>query len=291
MKDKFFIRLLERWILRCYNPFDIHIFGIFMQTTFDPTQFGELEHIQKKESSFSMELYLDHLKSHLSKITRFDFLSSSYLLSAFTHKSFLNENREFHHDDYERLEFLGDSLLNTLVTIKLFDKYPEGSEGELSRMRSAIVNQNTLATLCSFFGLHQFILLGAGEMRRETYLRESIQSDIFEAILAAIYLSSDFEKLQFVFNEILLNYSSFQVDIFSKEYAQNFDPKTTLSELSVKLYQQTPVYHSKRLGQEEFEVGVYLKGNCLYTLTENSKKEAEKKLAKIVLDNKLYKEI
>lgn len=110
-----------------------------------------------------------------------------YLKQALTHRSAAAKNNE-------RLEFLGDSILNFTIGKALFEKFPKSNEGELSRMRAALVKEQTLAIIARQFDLGEYLKLGAGEMKSGGHRRESILSDCVEAIIAAIFLDSGMDK-------------------------------------------------------------------------------------------------
>ncbi|AOG60712.1 ribonuclease III [Spiroplasma helicoides] len=114
--------------------------------------------------------------------------NQDYFNEAFTHNSFSNENRLS--KNYQRLEFLGDAILQFKVSEFLYKKYPKSNEGTLTKYRSSIVRQVTLAHLAKSIGLGKFIRLGIGEQDAKGYEKESILSDVFESVTAAIHLDS-----------------------------------------------------------------------------------------------------
>lgn len=119
----------------------------------------------------------------LEKKLGYHFANKSLLEQALTHRSAASHNNE-------RLEFLGDSILNFTIGKALFDKFPKANEGELSRMRAALVKEHTLAVVARQFNLGEYLKLGAGELKSGGHRRESILSDCVEAIIAAIFLDS-----------------------------------------------------------------------------------------------------
>ena len=148
------------------------------------------------------------LLGELEEILDYSFRNRELLLQALTHKSYVNENR--HKDgagsnliDNERLEFLGDAVLELLVSEILYSQYPDKPEGELSRMRSQIVNTEALARFAGKLGLGNFLRLGRGEERQGGRLRTSLLADVFEALLAALYLDSAAEILQGLVEELV----------------------------------------------------------------------------------------
>lgn len=147
------------------------------------------------------------------------FRDRSLLQQALTHRS---------HGDrhYERLEFLGDSLLNLTVSDLLFRAHPHAAEGELSRMRSRLVRDVTLAEIARELNLSQFLRLGPGELRSGGFLRESILADVVEALIGAVYLDSGFAAARDLVAELL---GRRLADLPDAEQLK--DPKTRLQEL------------------------------------------------------------
>ncbi len=148
------------------------------------------------------------LLGELEEILGYSFRNRELLLQALTHKSYVNENRHKDGDggnliDNERLEFLGDAVLELLVSEYLYRQHPDKPEGELSRMRSQIVNSEALARFAGKLGLGDFLRLGRGEERQGGRLRTSLLADAFEALLAALYLDSAMENLQGLVEELV----------------------------------------------------------------------------------------
>ncbi len=123
----------------------------------------------------------------LQKKLGYQFHNLDYLIQALTHRSAATKNNE-------RLEFLGDSILNFTIGKVLYDKFPKANEGELSRMRATLVREQTLAIIARKFDLGDYLKLGPGELKSGGFRRESILSDCVEAIIAAIYLDQDMAK-------------------------------------------------------------------------------------------------
>jgi ribonuclease-3 len=144
----------------------------------------------------------------LEEIIGYSFKSPELLLQALTHKSFVNENRHKRGNvetllDNERLEFLGDAVLELKVSERIYLRYPDKSEGELSRLRSQIVNTQALARFAERLGLGEFLRLGRGEARQGGRLRVSLLADTFEALLAALYLDGAVPVVQNLIEELL----------------------------------------------------------------------------------------
>jgi len=117
------------------------------------------------------------------------------LARALTHRSYLNENPEALEDN-ERLEFLGDAVLDFLVGDWLYNRFPEMEEGELTQMRSALVQTGQLAAFCQQLGLQNAIRLGRGEYKSGGKLRKTLLCDVFEAFMGAIYLDKGIEYIK-----------------------------------------------------------------------------------------------
>lgn len=135
-------------------------------------------------------MQLERLQTKLG----YQFANVEYLKQALTHRSAAAWNNE-------RLEFLGDSILNFTIGKALFEKFPKSDEGELSRMRAALVKEHTLAIIARRFDLGDYLKLGAGELKSGGFRRESILSDCVEAIIAAIFLDSGMENAMERINE------------------------------------------------------------------------------------------
>ncbi|MCT8786197.1 ribonuclease III [Glaesserella parasuis] len=123
----------------------------------------------------------------LQKKLGYQFANLDYLTQALTHRSAASKNNE-------RLEFLGDSILNFAIGKALYEKFPKANEGELSRMRAALVKEQTLAVVARQFELGEYMKLGGGELKSGGYRRESILSDCVEAIIAAVYLDAGIDR-------------------------------------------------------------------------------------------------
>ncbi|QLB21611.1 ribonuclease III [Vespertiliibacter pulmonis] len=154
----------------------------------------------------------------LQKTLGYQFTDLAYLKQALTHRSAAMKNNE-------RLEFLGDSILNFVIGKALYEKFPAANEGELSRMRAALVKEETLAVIARQFDLGEYLKLGAGELKSGGYRRESILSDCVEAIIAAIYLDSNIEIAE---KQVNVWYQDLLMQMKPGE-AQK-DPKTRLQE-------------------------------------------------------------
>ena len=165
----------------------------------------------------------------------YTFKDRSLLALAFTHRSFLNENKEVSHHN-ERLEFLGDSILGMLIADYLYRYLPSTPEGELSVLRSRLVEASSCYLYVQKYELAQYLLLGKGERMNDGRGRESIVADLFEAIIGAIYLDGGLDAAKrFLFR----NFSP-EIDAILKTPLRNF--KALLQDYCQKKFQVTPVY-------------------------------------------------
>lgn len=241
---------------------------------------------------------LDSLKSeyltHIDSILNYSFKNTSLLVEAMTHKSFAHEVK-FEMKNNEKLEFLGDSVLQIIISEKLFGDYSDLNEGQLSKLRSAIVNENTLAKLSHFFKINSFLLIGKGELKTKGFNRASLLSNAFEAILGAIYLDSDFNTVRKILLDLINEYEKKTGDkILNPESINSFDSKSKLQEIVMKLYKVTPIYESEELTKKNskekyFKVKLKIKDTVIATLENDSKKKAMQILAQETLKNELYK--
>lgn len=123
----------------------------------------------------------------------FSFKNPNWLEQALVHSSFANENPDLGLSSNERLEFLGDAVLDLIVSELLFQRYPQWDEGFLSRARSSLVRERSLAIVARRIDLGRFLLLGCGEQSKDGKITESVLADAFEALVGAVYLDSGFD--------------------------------------------------------------------------------------------------
>ena len=206
------------------------------------------------------------------------FSDTQYLLSAVTHRSFLNENRDAAQPHNERLEFLGDAVLELVVTDFLFKTYPDKQEGELTAIRAALVNTNTLSLTATRIGINEYLLLSKGESKDIGRARQYILANTFESIVGAIYLDCGYELARdFVARELF----PLTKDIVEKRLWQ--DPKSRFQERAQEVSGITPSYQTlKEQGPDHdrtFTVGVFLGSQCIAQGEGRAKQEAEQKAA------------
>ena len=154
----------------------------------------------------------------LQQLIRYQFKDSDLLVQALTHRSHGALNNE-------RLEFLGDSILNLAITRSLYDQFPDASEGHMSRLRAKMVRRDTLADIAREFSISDFLIMGRGELKSGGFARDSILSDAVEAIIGAVYLDGGLETAQ---AKVLVWYQSRLVELSLDESEK--DPKSRLQE-------------------------------------------------------------
>lgn len=214
----------------------------------------------------------------LAGILRVSFIDDSYLASAVTHRSYLNENRGVTEEHNERLEFLGDAVLELVVTDHLYRRYPEKTEGELTAIRAALVNTNMLSETASRLGVNDFLRLSRGEARDTGRARQYILANTYEAIVGAIYLDQGYDAARdFIERELLIQTD----EIVTKRLWQ--DSKSRFQEKAQEVHGTTPTYKTlKEEGPDHdrtFTVGVYVGQELVAQGSGRSKQEAEQAAA------------
>ncbi len=221
-----------------------------------------------------MNIY-DWLAKHDIKIS-----SHQLIDDAFTHTSYVNEHRQALHDN-ERLEFMGDAVMQIWVSEKLFLHKPVLSEGQMSKYRARIVCEKSFARLMRQMKLYQFIRLGAGEEKSGGRDRDSILADTFEAFIGALYLVAGMNEV----NKILEKYVKPLTD--NPENLEMTDYKTRLQEYVQSDIRKAVTYRllkdSGPSNNPVFEIGAYLDEVLLGKGSGHSKKEAEQMAAKEAL--------
>jgi ribonuclease-3 len=167
----------------------------------------------------------------------YEFKNVDFLVESLRHSSFVNEHPEMDIQDNERLEFLGDAVLNLVVGHILMQRYPDLKEGDLSRMRANLVNESQLASIARKMDLGSHILLGKGEVQSKGREKKSILANTYEAVIAAVYLDGGFDA---VFRIIDGAFSSL-MDFVARPSA-NHDYKSQIQELVQLKYQKIPDY-------------------------------------------------
>jgi len=220
------------------------------------------------------------------------FKNKDLLKQAFTHRSFLNENpslpgRAGKLEHNERLEFLGDAVIELIVTEHLYKDFPEKAEGDLTNWRAALVNAKMLTSVAEDLGFNDFLLLSRGEAKELGKARAYILANAFEAFLGAVYLDSGIKVCdEFIKNNLLTNLAGIIKDGSYK------DSKSKFQEEAQERVSITPSYKIiKESGpdhEKEFVVGVYLDKEIVAEGKGTSKREAEEAAAELALEVKKW---
>ena len=205
------------------------------------------------------------------------------LIEAVTHRSYLNEHRGYAGNHNERIEFLGDAVLELAVTDFLFRKFPAKSEGELTSYRAALVNTVSLSESAQALGLSGFLLLSKGEAKDTGRARDVILADAFEAIIGALYLDQGYVVAEsFIAKQL---YGKID-DVIAKRSYQ--DAKSRFQEAAQEKRNETPWYQTlSETGPDHaklFTIGVFIGEKEIARGEGQSKQEAEQKAAEAGLD-------
>ena len=214
----------------------------------------------------------------LQSLLKVQFNDTSVLLSAITHRSYLNEHREASWEHNERLEFLGDAVLKLVVTDYLYIKYPEKPEGELTAVRAALVNTVSLSATSEQMGINEYLLMSKGEAKDIGRARQYILANAFEACIGAIYLDQGYETAK----EFIAGRLFGKTDEIVRNRLWQ-DAKSRFQELAQEHLSVTPTYETiAQNGPDHdrvFTVGVYLKKELIAEGKGCSKQEAEQQAA------------
>lgn len=223
--------------------------------------------------------------SKLEKKLGLKFKNQDFLIQAFCHRSYLNEHPDFYLEHNERLEFLGDAVLELVVTEYLYQNYPEKSEGELTNWRAALVNAKMLAKVAQELDFNNFLLLSKGEAKEKGKARQYILANTFEALMGAIYLDQglDFCR-QFIKRYLIIKLPEIiKLGLYK-------DAKSRFQEEAQERVGITPTYEVlKEWGPDHakiFEIGVFLGKELVAFGRGSSKQEAEEEAAKKALEIK-----
>lgn len=216
-----------------------------------------------------------------------EFKDKQILLSAVTHRSYLNEHREAEQEHNERLEFLGDAVLELVVTDYLYKKYLDKPEGELTAVRAALVNTISLAEAATKLGLNDYLLMSKGEAKDTGRARQYILANAFEACIGAIYIDQGYEASEkFIAGQLFSKTDK----IVEKKLWQ--DAKSRFQEMAQEHASVTPTY--ELMNQEGpdhdrlFTIGVYLRREKIAEGNGRSKQEAEQAAAEKAIEIKSW---
>jgi ribonuclease-3 len=219
--------------------------------------------------------------SSLEEILEFHFKDKNLLKSALTHRSYLNEHPECSQEHNERLEFLGDAVLECIVSDFLYKNFQK-PEGEMTNLRAALVRAETLSEIAKKLQIEDFLLLSKGEKNDKGRARRYILANALEAIIGAIYIDQGIEEAQrFISKKILVHLK----EILKRGEIK--DSKSRFQEMSQEKFNITPSYKIlKKQGpdhRKEFLVGAYIGENLISEGRGFSKQEAEEEAAKEAL--------
>ena len=219
----------------------------------------------------------------LELVLNYQFKDKNLLYLALSHRSFANENESCASHN-ERLEFIGDSILGFIITEHLYINFPNFSEGELSSLRARLICKETLAEIARNLDLGRFILLGRGEMNSGGQSRDSLLSDTFEAVIAAVFLDGGLDPIKAIV--LRLFYNHMFVDTYKKPLKEY---KNILQEFTQSHFQSSPYYEIvSAIGPDHakwYEIKVVINNETKGCGRGPSKKEAEKNAAKEACQN------
>jgi ribonuclease III len=210
------------------------------------------------------------------------FTNNALLSQAFIHRSFINENPKTGLEHNERLEFLGDAILELVVTEYLYQTYPHHNEGDLTAYRSALVNAVTLGEVADSLSFNDMMKLSKGEAKDVSRARSSILADAYEAFIGALYLDQGYASAQaFITKTVLVRTGEIIKNGLYK------DAKSFVQEKSQEVYGITPAYKVLREEGPDhdklFTVGIYFGEECISEGTGKSKQEGETSAARSAL--------
>ncbi|MGB6327465.1 MAG: ribonuclease III [Halarcobacter sp.] len=215
--------------------------------------------------------------SKLEECLDYQFRNKDLIIEALTHKSYKKPYNN------ERLEFLGDAVLNLIVGEYLYTKFPESNEGDLSKIRASLVNETGFTKLANEIKLGDYIFISNAEERNKGRTKASILSDAFEAIMGAVYLESGLEVLKPIILKLLeRSYDKITLDVLFSDY------KTALQEVTQAEFGTIPEYKIEAAygpdHKKEFEVSIWIDDKTYGKAIGKSKKLAQQAVAKIAID-------
>lgn len=227
--------------------------------------------VQNLKSCLEHPDFQSFLNKHTLKV------APNELVLAFTHTSFSHEYEVAHQ---ELSEFFGDAVVQLIVTEELMKLYPLEKEGKLSKLRSSIVNEKTLAQVARHLNLNELILVGKGEFKKELHLMDTVLSDTMEALMAKIFKTHGLEFSSKCFLTWLRDSAP---EAFNLDKLDAFDAKSKLQEATLGKYKVLPRY-SADVHNDGFKVQLWLNEKLLDEGVFSSKKNGERELARRVLE-------
>ena len=232
------------------------------------------------EVRVDMRLDRGEALSVLQREISYQFNDPDLLNTALTHRSYANEMSGGTFRDNERLEFLGDSVLNIVVSHLLMERFPHCNEGELTRLRASLVNEKSLARISKNLGINECILLGKGESLRGGREKSSLTSDAYEALIGAVYLDGGFEK---AFGVVEGQFAP----LLDQGLPDDGDFKTKVQQICQNRFGCSPRYRSSHVKGPEhdktFGAEIYIDGQLYGYGVGKNKKEAQQNAAQEAL--------
>ena len=217
--------------------------------------------------------------NEFSKVIGIKFKNRDIFLESLTHRSYINENSRWHLPHNERLEYLGDAVLELAVTEELFKRFPNYPEGQMTILRAALVNYQNLASVAKDIRLYDFILMSRGERKDDGKAREVILANAIEAVIGAIYLDSGMDSIKEFISKFI--WPRLPEILKTKSYK---DSKSELQEIIQEKLKITPSYRtleeSGPAHKRSFKIGVYFEDKLIAEGEGQSKQEGELEAAK-----------
>ncbi len=225
--------------------------------------------------------------SQFEKIANLTFKDKNLLKQAFVHRSYINENKDVGFGHNERLEFLGDAVLELVITDYLYKKYPDKTEGDMTSYRSALVNATTCAAVATKLEMNDYLMLSRGEAKDTGRARQYILANTLEALIGAVFLDQGYDTAR---DFIYTNISPLIESVIAE--GSWIDSKSLFQEKAQEFDEVTPLYKTvKESGPDhdkKFTVGVYIKDKMVATGEGKSKQDAEQAAAKKALEVKKW---
>jgi ribonuclease-3 len=220
-------------------------------------------------------MYSENDITELEDRIGYHFKDRALIRMALTHSSYANEQKINKQPDYERLEFLGDSVLEMVSSTYLYNNYPDKKEGQMTKMRASMVCEQALAFCARDFELEKYILLGKGEESTGGRHRDSIISDVMEAVIGAIYIDGGIEYAKKHIDKFILNdLENKQIFVDAKSVLQELVQKDSTKTLSYEICGESGPEHDKI-----FKSRVLINGEILGEGEGHTKKAAEQQAA------------
>jgi len=210
------------------------------------------------------------------------FHNKQLLRQAFTHASYVNEHRFNQHEDNERLEFLGDAVLELTVSEHLYGLFPDRPEGELTKLRAAIVCEPSLVRFAERLEFGKYVLLGKGEEMTGGRTRPALLADVFESFVGALYLDQGLEAVTAFLHRYIFSQIVFDGKLQTTDYKTELQELTqhhNMGALEYRIVEERGPAHER-----EFVSEVWMDGRSLGRGTGRSKKEAEQQAAQVALE-------